>query len=168
MASIYALTRPGRSSTGPFSVKIFRNRGPEIARSQPLPDCDLKSDNLQLSNAGLQRFTTVFTASVCWVRIPASPSCGQLLETDIRWYQLSVSPPSFQAWLYWWTGFDTENLPRNSRECGFGSAIHVFPLRQSLIDNDRQLNHKCGALIRSGTRGVNRSAMKLDQVLRNR
>ena len=61
---MYALTRPGRSSAGPFNVKIFRNRGPEIARSQPLPDCDLNSDNRQLSKAGLQRFTTIFTAAV--------------------------------------------------------------------------------------------------------
>jgi len=45
-------------------VKIFRNRGPEMARSQPLPDCDLNSDKRQISNAGLQRFTTVFTEEV--------------------------------------------------------------------------------------------------------
>ena len=54
-----------------------------MARSQPLPDCDLNSDNLHRSNAGLQRFTTVFTAAVSWLRSPASPSCGQLIDTDI-------------------------------------------------------------------------------------
>src|SRR4051812_9477904 len=84
---MYALTRPGRSSTGPFSVKIFRNRGPEIARSHPVPDCDLNSDNRQLSNAGLQRLTTSLTAAVSWLRSPASPSCGQLIEIAIRPYR---------------------------------------------------------------------------------
>src|SRR3954464_4705361 len=97
---MYALTRPGRSSTGPFSVKIFRNRGPEIARSQPVPDCDLNSDNFQLSNAGLQRFTTSRTAAVSWLRSPASPSCGQLIEIDIPPYLLSVSTKALQTWLF--------------------------------------------------------------------
>ena len=35
-----------------------------MARSQPLPDCDLNSDKRQFSNAGRQRFTTVVTAEV--------------------------------------------------------------------------------------------------------
>src|SRR3954469_5514922 len=83
MASMYALTRPGKSSTGPFSVKIFRNRGPEIARSHPSPDWDLNRDKRQRSNDGRHRFTTDCTALVNWVRSAASPSWGQLIETAI-------------------------------------------------------------------------------------
>ena len=63
MASMYAVTRPGKSSTGPYNVKTFRNRGPEIARSHPWPDWDLKSERRHVSNEGLHRFTTDRTAS---------------------------------------------------------------------------------------------------------
>jgi hypothetical protein len=84
MASMYALTSPGRSSMGPFKVKILRNRGPEIAKSHPSPDCDLNNERRQRSNEGRHRFTTDWTALVNWVRSAASPSCGQLIETAIE------------------------------------------------------------------------------------
>src|SRR3954465_15775462 len=119
MASMYPLTRPGRSSTGPLSVKIFRNRGPEIARSHPVPDCDLNSDNRQLSNAGLQRLTTSLTAAVSWLRSPASPSCGQLIEIDIRPYRYQF--PLIHFKLGCSTPLEAARPQVSSRERGWGA-----------------------------------------------
>jgi hypothetical protein len=54
-----------------------------MARSQPLPDWDWKSDKRQDSNDGRNFLTTSRTASWSLVRNAGSHSCGQLIVTDI-------------------------------------------------------------------------------------
>ena len=126
----------------------------------------MNSDNLHLSNAGRQRFTTVFTAAVSWLLSPASPSCGQLIDTDIASVPLSVSASQFQAWLYPQRGtFCNENLEEpelQSRESGCGPAIQVLASRHSVMTHDWKIHDECCSLIQPGTRGLNRSTVKLD------
>jgi MFS family permease len=83
MASRWALTSPGRSSDGPYRVNTFRKRGPEIARSHPLPDWDLNIAIFQLSNDGRHRFTAARRLSLSLARVSALPHCGQLIVTGI-------------------------------------------------------------------------------------
>src|SRR5689334_785965 len=122
-ASTYAVTSPGRSSIGPYKVRIFLNRGPLIARSQPSPACDRKIVSCHFSKLGRQRRMADSTAARSRERAEASVSCGQITLTGIQPHTLPALPLRAQAKLYLSEGLRPSDSPTRSLARRFAGAL---------------------------------------------